>query len=150
MITFIDLHEVSLRKPFVNLPYTIPLTYTLYSNNIRSQGIEAHFGVTFCFYSKSDKNQSRKINWNNLEIHTRMNECTPEHMLEYERTNMYVCHCVLHYIFDVQVECICLEYTLCKFQAWQICIKGNNGEHCYLLKSNLRKLYFNRLVSISH
>ena len=64
MITFIDLHEVSVRKPFVNLPYTIPLTYTLYSNNIRSQGIEAHFGVTFCFYSKSDKNQSGKINWN--------------------------------------------------------------------------------------
>ena len=34
---------------------------------------------------------------------------------------------LLHYTFDVLVEGICLAHTLCKFQAWQICIKGNNG-----------------------
>ena len=44
----------------------------------------------------------------------------------------------------MQVDGICLEYNLCKFQAWQIYINGNNGNYCYRLKSNLRKLLLGR------
>ena len=48
----------------------------------------------------------------------------------------------------MQVDGICLEYNLCKFQAWQIYINGNNGNYCYRLKSNLRKHYPESKVEI--